>query len=404
MQKSNVLIVHWHDLGRHLGAYGHTDVRSPRLDQLAAEGILLTRAHATAPLCSPSRGSLFTGRYPQSNGLVGLAHHGWEYRAGVRTLPAVLSESGWHTALFGMQHETSYPSRLGFDEFDVSNSYCEYVVEQADDWLRRAPAELVRPVPAHRGILRDAPPLPARPLRTRRPGLGEPARVPAGHPRDPPGPRRLLRLDHRRRRRRRTAAGHPGRDRAGPQHLGGVHDRPRPGAAAGQVHAVRRGHRHRDDRAPADRGGRAAAGLRRTVQRGRPGAHAAGPARSPGARRGRGAVPRGQFRRAPRRRLFRCAPRCTSTKTYHDSFDPIRAIRTKEFSLYRELRGTTIVGSALGYRRQRSGRGRRPECAQPAPGAGALRPPDRPGRIAQPVRHPAYCGNRRRLPANSRCN
>ena len=35
-----------------------------------------------------------------------------------------------------MQHETSYPSRLGFDEFDVSNSYCEYVVERAQQWLR----------------------------------------------------------------------------------------------------------------------------------------------------------------------------------------------------------------------------------------------------------------------------
>ena len=134
-QRDNVLLVHWHDLGRYLGAYGHTDVSSPRLDQLAAEGILFTRAHATAPLCSPSRGSLFTGRYPQSNGLVGLAHHGWEYRADVRTLPHILSESGWYTALFGMQHETSYPSKLGFDEFDVSNSYCEYVVEHAARWL-----------------------------------------------------------------------------------------------------------------------------------------------------------------------------------------------------------------------------------------------------------------------------
>jgi arylsulfatase A-like enzyme len=135
-RRDNVLFVHWHDLGRYLGVYGHADVSSPRLDQLAAEGILFTRAHATAPLCSPSRGSLFTGRYPQSNGLVGLAHHGWEYRPGVRTLPQILSESGWYTALFGMQHETSHPSRLGFDEFDVSNSYCEYVVEQAQQWLR----------------------------------------------------------------------------------------------------------------------------------------------------------------------------------------------------------------------------------------------------------------------------
>jgi arylsulfatase A-like enzyme len=135
-RRDNVLLVHWHDLGRYLGVYGHTDVSSPRLDQLAAEGIVFTRAHATAPLCSPSRGSLFTGRYPQSNGLVGLAHHGWEYRPGVRTLPHMLSEYGWHSVLFGMQHETSYPSRLGFDEFDVSNSYCEYVVERTQQWLQ----------------------------------------------------------------------------------------------------------------------------------------------------------------------------------------------------------------------------------------------------------------------------
>ncbi len=139
--KDNVLIVHWHDLGRYLGAYGHADVSSPRLDELAAQGVLFTRAHATAPLCSPSRGSLFTGRYPHSNGLVGLAHHGWEYRTDVRTLPQILSEAGWQTTLFGMQHETSYPARLGFDEFDVSNSYCEYVVDRATRWLDDTPRQ-----------------------------------------------------------------------------------------------------------------------------------------------------------------------------------------------------------------------------------------------------------------------
>jgi arylsulfatase A-like enzyme len=40
-----------------------------------------------------------------------------------------------------MQHETSYPSRLGFDEFDVSNSYCEYVVEHATRWLADSPRQ-----------------------------------------------------------------------------------------------------------------------------------------------------------------------------------------------------------------------------------------------------------------------
>ena len=176
-QRDNVLLVHWHDLGRYLGVYGHPDVSSPRLDQLAAEGILFTRAHATAPLCSPSRGSLFTGRYPQSNGLVGLAHHGWEYRPGVRTLPQILSESGWYSVLFGMQHETSHPSRLGFDEFDVSNSYCEYVVEQAQQWLRDHDA--ARPFLLTAGFFETHRPLSAGPLRARRHRRGRSARLSA---------------------------------------------------------------------------------------------------------------------------------------------------------------------------------------------------------------------------------
>jgi arylsulfatase A-like enzyme len=134
-QSDNLLIVHWHDTGRWLGAYGHRGVSSPCLDRLAAEGILFTRAHAAAPQCSPSRGALFTGRYPHSNGLIGLANRGFEYHEDVRTLPQILSDSGWYSALFGMQHETSFPSRLGFDEFDVSNSYCEYVVARAQEWL-----------------------------------------------------------------------------------------------------------------------------------------------------------------------------------------------------------------------------------------------------------------------------
>jgi arylsulfatase A-like enzyme len=121
-RQDNLLIVHWHDTGRWLGAYGHRGVSSPCLDRLAAESILFTRAHAAAPQCSPSRGALFTGRYPHSNGLIGLAHHGFEYRDGVSTLPQILADAGWYSALFGMQHETSFPARLGFDEFDVSDS------------------------------------------------------------------------------------------------------------------------------------------------------------------------------------------------------------------------------------------------------------------------------------------
>lgn len=137
----NVLLIHWHDLGRHLGCYGAGGVDSPTMDALASQGIRFSNAHATAPLCSPARGSLFTGRYPHSNGLTGLAHHGFEYHDDVRTLPQILGENGWYSTLFGMQHESSDPQRLGFDEFDISDSECDYVVARSQQWLRTVAAD-----------------------------------------------------------------------------------------------------------------------------------------------------------------------------------------------------------------------------------------------------------------------
>ncbi|MFL0448053.1 sulfatase [Corynebacterium xerosis] len=135
--KDNVVLVHWHDLGRHLELYGAAGARSPSLERLAAQGLLFTNAHAVAPLCSPSRGALLTGRYPQSNGIVGLVHHGWEYMPGVRTLPSLLGEAGWLSALIGMQHESANPSSLGYDAHDVTDSDCGYVVDRAEEWLAR---------------------------------------------------------------------------------------------------------------------------------------------------------------------------------------------------------------------------------------------------------------------------
>lgn len=137
MARENVVLIHWHDLGRHLTCYGADGVSSPTLDQLAANGIRFADAHSTAPLCSPARGSLFTGRYPHRNGLVGLAHHGFEYHADVRTLPSLLADAGYRSVLFGMQHESADPQRLGFDSVDVSDSRCDHVVEQSQGWLRR---------------------------------------------------------------------------------------------------------------------------------------------------------------------------------------------------------------------------------------------------------------------------
>ncbi|MCZ4653945.1 sulfatase [Gordonia amicalis] len=161
MARENVILIHWHDLGRHLTCYGADGVESPSLDQLAADGIRFADAHSTAPLCSPARGSLFTGRYPHSNGLVGLAHHGFEYRADVRTLPSLLADAGYRSALFGMQHESADPQRLGFDSVDVSDSRCDYVVEQSQHWLRRRHADEDRPFFLTAGFFETHRPYPA---------------------------------------------------------------------------------------------------------------------------------------------------------------------------------------------------------------------------------------------------
>lgn len=134
-----MLLVHWHDVGRHLGAYG-VRAPSPVVDRLAGEGIRFDRAYATAPLCSPSRGSIFTGLQPQAHGLLGLAHHGWRYAEGVRTLPALLSGQGVRTALAGMQHESTDARTLGFGELLAQDcgSRCDPVADAAAAWLRDA--------------------------------------------------------------------------------------------------------------------------------------------------------------------------------------------------------------------------------------------------------------------------
>lgn len=143
-ERPNVVLIHWHDVGTHLGAYGHDDVTSPAVDRMAAEGLRFDRAFCTTPLCSPARGSLFTGRYPHANGLMGLVNRGWEYRPGERTAPSLLSELGYRTALVGLQHESHDPSRLGFDEvhsWPPGGARCGPVSQKAAQWLAAAPPE-----------------------------------------------------------------------------------------------------------------------------------------------------------------------------------------------------------------------------------------------------------------------
>ena len=65
----NIVLIVSDDQGyADLGCFGSRDIKSPNLDRLAADGVRLTSFYVTWPACTPSRGSLLTGRYPQRNG------------------------------------------------------------------------------------------------------------------------------------------------------------------------------------------------------------------------------------------------------------------------------------------------------------------------------------------------
>lgn len=119
----NIVEFIMHDLGTHLSCYGESGARTPNIDALAGESVVFDNMFCTAPQCSPARASIMTGCYPHSVGMMGLAHLGWGYRSGQRTITQLLRERGYRTWLGGIHHECGHgPERfvkeqLGYDEY-----------------------------------------------------------------------------------------------------------------------------------------------------------------------------------------------------------------------------------------------------------------------------------------------
>lgn len=103
-KKLNVIYLHTHDSGRIFSPYGY-DVPTPRLAQFAGDACLFTQCYCASPTCSPSRSALLTGRYPHSNGMLGLGNRGFGLADYSGHLAAVLGRAGYQTALCGIQHE-----------------------------------------------------------------------------------------------------------------------------------------------------------------------------------------------------------------------------------------------------------------------------------------------------------
>ncbi|MCX6854729.1 MAG: sulfatase-like hydrolase/transferase, partial [Verrucomicrobia bacterium] len=124
----NVLIILADDLGYgELGCQGNTQISTPHIDSLAANGIRFTSGYVSGPVCSPTRSGLMAGRYQQ--------RFGREYNPGVEmtrqglqalwpketTFAQHLKSAGYATGMFGKWHlgfePEQHPTQRGFDEF-----------------------------------------------------------------------------------------------------------------------------------------------------------------------------------------------------------------------------------------------------------------------------------------------
>ena len=116
--KPNFIFLLADDLGyADLGCFGANSIRTPRLDQLAREGMKLTSFYAQA-VCGPSRGALMTGRYPNRIG------GGWTTLAEEVTVAEVLKQAGYATGCVGKWDisgrryvEGQVPNDQGFDYY-----------------------------------------------------------------------------------------------------------------------------------------------------------------------------------------------------------------------------------------------------------------------------------------------
>lgn len=95
-----------------LGCYGNAEIRTPRLDALAGEGVLYSNHYTVYPVCTPSRYSMLSGQYAHQ-------HNAWTNEStlpsGTPTFPSAMRAAGYRTAAVGKMHFTPAYQDVGFD-------------------------------------------------------------------------------------------------------------------------------------------------------------------------------------------------------------------------------------------------------------------------------------------------
>ncbi|HEX4130343.1 MAG TPA: sulfatase [Pirellulales bacterium] len=128
--RPNVLLVMADDLNNKLGCYGDALAKTPNLDRLAARGMRFDMAYCQFPLCGPSRNAMFTGLYPNSNGIYG---NGQIFRQTIprhRSLPQALRLSGYFAGRVGKMYHYNVPNSIGTAGHDDPASW-EWVMTPA---------------------------------------------------------------------------------------------------------------------------------------------------------------------------------------------------------------------------------------------------------------------------------
>lgn len=136
-KRPNIIVVLTDDQGYgDVGFHGNKTVRTPNLDRFAGEGVDLTRFYV-APVCSPTRAGIITGRYHYRTGVTNVGSCGDRIKAREVTIAEVLRGAGYATAIYGKWHiGDNYPMRPqdnGFEEAVIHKGAC------LTPWFRNDP-------------------------------------------------------------------------------------------------------------------------------------------------------------------------------------------------------------------------------------------------------------------------
>ncbi len=134
----NIIIILADDLGYgDLSYLGSKDIHTPHIDKLAHDGMQMVNFYANSTVCSPSRASLMTGRFPDMVGVPGVIRQiktdSWGYlKEDAVMMPSLLKKRGYQTAMVGKWHlgfeHPNLPNAKGFDLFKG------YLADMMDDY------------------------------------------------------------------------------------------------------------------------------------------------------------------------------------------------------------------------------------------------------------------------------